>query len=158
MAAFEALYQRHFDAIYRYLHVTLGDAELAEDVVTDVFVQALTAIRTEGMSARPGRASLFALARAGAAREVPPQRLVAEPPVSDPELLALVRDLPALQREVVVLRYLIGLPAREVAEVVGRPRLVVSRAHRRAMATLERRLPQRAGGTVQPALAGVAPG
>ncbi len=42
--AFAALYDRYFDAVYRYCYRRLGSREAAEDATSQVFLQALTAL------------------------------------------------------------------------------------------------------------------
>jgi len=56
--------------------------------------------------------------------------------MSTEDALALVRRLPALQAEVVLLRVVAGLPAAEVAEVVGRTPGAVRVACHRGLKTL----------------------
>ena len=59
--------------------------------------------------------------------------------LSSVEAIRLVRQLPPLQAEVVLLRVVVGLPVSEVAELVGRsPGAIRVAAHRglRALATI----------------------
>lgn len=50
-AAFDALYQRHFDRVYRYVRASLGHDEDAADVTQQIFVQAWRSLgRFEGRS------------------------------------------------------------------------------------------------------------
>jgi len=42
--AFTQLYERHFDGIYRYIYIRLGNQSEAEDLTQEVFVKALEAI------------------------------------------------------------------------------------------------------------------
>src|SRR5688500_1355368 len=44
-AAFGALYDRHFTAVYRYVYYRVRDDAEAEDLTSDVFMKALRAIR-----------------------------------------------------------------------------------------------------------------
>ncbi len=43
--AFEPLYERHYDAIYRYCYVRLGERQAAEDAAAEVFLKALARLR-----------------------------------------------------------------------------------------------------------------
>lgn len=142
-AAFEDLYARHFDAVYAYLRVMLGGACEAEEAVQEVFTRAFRAERNH----HAVRAWLFSIARGvvlvrGCSRDG-----AVDDGASDPELMRLVRQLPDLERETIVLRYLIGLSARETAQAIGRNRLTIARAHRRALRALE----QLARGVADPA-------
>lgn len=50
-AAFDALYQRHYDRVYRYVRASLGHDEDAADVTQQIFVQAWRSLgRFEGRS------------------------------------------------------------------------------------------------------------
>lgn len=158
MAAFEDLYARHFDSVYAYLCIMLGDAGEAEEAVQEVFAHAFRAGRAHPHdSARPW---LFSIARGAALVRGRSRDGALAESVSDPELMRLVNDLPDLERETVVLRYLIGLTAKETAQAIGRSRLAVARAHRRALRVLQHRArgaSDPAGARV-PVLAGASPG
>jgi RNA polymerase sigma-70 factor, ECF subfamily len=156
--AFEDLYERHFDAVYGYLRVMLGDAGKAEEAVQEVFAHVFRAGRAHPHdSVRPW---LFSIARGAALVRGCSRDGALDEEVSDPELMRLVRQLPDLERDTVVLRYLIGLTAKETAEAIGRNRLAVARAHRRALRALQhlaRRIPDPVNSPV-PALASASPG
>ena len=154
--AFEDLYARHFDAVYGYLRVMLGTSDAAEEAVQDVFAHAFHAGRTRSHDVRPW---LFSIARAAVLARGCSRDGALDDGVSDPELMHLVHDLPDLERETVVLRYLIGLSVREIARVIGRRRVAVRLAHRRALRALQHRAGRDAGaGKPVPVLAGAAPG
>lgn len=134
--AFAPLYRRYLDPVYRYCYRRLGSREAAEDATSLVFERVLKALPTyRGGSVR---AWIFAIAHNvvvdsfRAAR--PHESLVAAndlvDPAPEPEHVALLADerrllmaalphLPIDQRRVVELR-LAGLPATEVAVVLGR--------------------------------------
>ena len=60
--AVERLFERHADEIYQYVRLTLGDAIEAEDLVQDIFLDALRSWPTfQGRSAE--RTWLWAIAR-----------------------------------------------------------------------------------------------
>ena len=162
-AAFAALYRRYLDRVYGYCFYLLGDHHDAEDVTERTFVAALGAIdryRDEGATFRSW---LFRIAHnqlANALRTRSRHRTssldgVPEPmaPVSDPELVAGLADdarklraavatLSDDRRQVVVLRFVDGLSAREIGEVLGRSegavRVLQHRALRDLAALLER--------------------
>jgi RNA polymerase sigma-70 factor (ECF subfamily) len=156
-AAFAALYRRYLDRVYGYCFYLLGDHHDAEDATERTFVAALGAIdryRDEGASFRSW---LFRIAHnqlVNALRTRSRQRTSSldgapEPmaPVGDPERLAGLADdarrlraaVAALaddRRQVVVLRFVDGLSAREIGEVLGRSEGAVRVLQHRALRDL----------------------
>jgi RNA polymerase sigma-70 factor (ECF subfamily) len=134
--AFAPLYLRYLDPVHQYCYRRLGTREAAEDATSQIFERVLKALPTY----RGGlfRAWLFTIAHnvvtdstrgarthepLAAAEEVPD-------PTPEPETVALLADeqrllqaalplLPTDQRRVMELR-LGGLPATEVATILGR--------------------------------------
>jgi len=155
-AAFGALYRRYVDRVYGYCFYLLGDHHDAEDVTERTFVAALAAIdgfRDEGATFR---AWLFRIAHnqlANALRSRQRQQTasleaVAEPRVhADPAgLFSLAEEarglrralemLPEDRRQVVVLRFVDGLSAREIGAVLGRSEGTVRVLQHRALRQL----------------------
>lgn len=88
---------------------------------------------------RQGRTSLLERASSWVSSVEPDCADIVIDSLSSAEAVRLVRRLPALQAEVVLLRVVVGLPVSEVAELVGRsPGAVRVAAHRglRALATM----------------------
>jgi RNA polymerase sigma-70 factor (ECF subfamily) len=159
-AAFGALYRRYLDRVYGYAFYLLGDHHDAEDVTERTFLAALGAIdsfRDEGASFR---AWLFRIAhnqlvnalRARGRHRSTSLDAVPEAADGDPELLAgraeewrrLRRALERLsddRRQVIVLRFVDGLSAREIGAVLGRSpgavRVLQHRALRQVAELLE---------------------
>lgn len=148
-SAFEQLYSRYYDLVYRYGRTMLKDEHEAEDVTQDVFIRVLRLLpRYEPRAGQPFRVLLLRIARNRSidylrrhthweaqppdevAGRCEPSALAENEPgefdaFPDAELNAALRRLPASQRQVVMLRYVLGLPTREVAEVVeATPRAV----------------------------------
>ncbi len=139
-AAFQILYERYRDPIFRFAYRMLGSAEAAEDVAHDCF---LGLIREPGRfdSTRASlRTYLYAAARNQAAkryqsfgREIALEELADEPHSADRQgPMALVLDnelageveqaiasLPPLQREALVLFEYENLSLADIAAVVG---------------------------------------
>jgi len=138
--AFQSLYERYRDPIFRFAFRLLGSVEAAEDVTHDCF---LSLIKQPGRF-DPDKASLrtyiYAAARNQATkryqsfgRETAIDELAEEPSVADrygPMRLVLddelageveraVTSLPPLQREALVLFEYEDLSLAEIAEVVG---------------------------------------
>jgi RNA polymerase sigma factor (sigma-70 family) len=142
-AALEAIYQRYGGACFALARRILNDAQLAEDVVQQVFLatwqgtgydpkrgavstwllsvthhKAVDAVRREG-NRRKRLASEQALLEVAASGPGPDdetwQRLRAD------RTRAALRLLPAEQREVVLLAYYGGYTQREIADMTGLP-------------------------------------
>ncbi len=158
--AFAALYQRHRDALFTWAWRLTGSADAAEDLVHDCFVALMKRPRRfrsdEGSQLRT---YLFAtirhlsLKRSGrsqrelAAEDVedaPDGGISALDSLARAETAAVVdaaiASLPRLQREVLVLAALEGMPAAEIATVVGADAGAVKARLHRARETLRKRL------------------
>src|ERR1700761_7807203 len=87
--ALEELYLIHFDRIYSYLHVTVGNRHDAEDLTTQTFLKMLESIGKFRWGAAPFSAWLFriahnlALDHFRAARRWQPEEDVPEPDVDE---------------------------------------------------------------------------
>ena len=163
VAAFGLLYDRHVEAVYRYVYYRVRvDAE-AEDLTSDVFMRALKAIpRYEPRQAF--LAWLYRIARNAvidrsrrASRQIPFEDALKHPEadtVVEPDAEILVRaestalraalaQLTPLQQEVVVLRFLEGFTTREIARIVGKREGTVRGIQFRAIGTLRQLIPSR---------------
>jgi RNA polymerase sigma-70 factor, ECF subfamily len=135
--AFAALYDRYFDALYRYCSVRLGSSDRAEDAVHQIFVRAMEAVDRYQEAGR-FRSWLFTIAHNVVADEfrarpqgVPDLDLATTiDPAAGPEddalaaaerraLRAALARLPDDQRRAMELR-LAGLTGREIAAELGR--------------------------------------
>lgn len=147
--AFEALYRRHWHKAYRTAYLVVHDEAAAEDIAQEAFLSAIRALDRFDRR-RPfgpwlhrivaNRAIDWTRARA-LRREVgeePLRRLEApEIPEHDDELLVALARLPAEQRAVVVLRYLLDFTPGEIADLLDLPRGTVNSRMRRALDSLE---------------------
>lgn len=135
-AAFRAWYEYALPRVHRYLFHRCGrDRSLAEELTQETFVEAIRSRRRFAGRDDPLN-WVIGIARHRLAdhfRRLERQErgvinlasrghLDAVEPWNDPddELAAAVAALPAMQRAVVVLRYLDDLPVREVARLLGR--------------------------------------
>jgi RNA polymerase sigma-70 factor (ECF subfamily) len=162
-AAFEALYLRYFDRVYGYLRVMLHDPHEAEDLTQQVFAQVFEALPRYERRSQPFRAWLFRIVRnTGVSRmrqlrraepmdvaELSEAREVssAEEPapaalrwITDRELLMFVERLPLAQRQVVLLRFGLGMNSVEIGQVLEMSSDQVRAAQRRALLYLKERL------------------
>ena len=159
---FHELYVRYFDRVYAYLKITLQDADEAEDAAQDVFVRTLQAIERYERRDAPFRAWLFRIARncavtrmrkrshytLAAPADLASRREAAHAAteqealdtIEDAELLHMIERLPLGQRQVLVLRYMLDLPYRDIAAIVARSPDAVRQVHHRALDCLRRSL------------------
>jgi RNA polymerase sigma-70 factor (ECF subfamily) len=162
--AFAKLYRCYFDRIYAYLRLMLRDAAEAEDITQRVFMNALQGLdRYEARPDRPFRAWLFTIARNEAITYLRKSRRESvhdpvdleqhrEDPygaelrsdalldISDHDLVQFIERLPLAQRQVLALRYMLGLERKEIAEVLELTPNHVSVIHGRALRFLRDRL------------------
>ena len=138
-ASFLELYNRHREPIFRFAYRLLGSIDIAEDITHDCFLSLIR--RPEGYRSERAalRTYLFAIARNLAlkhfrdtGRETGLEEVTQEPQIPprqvplrkllDEELVAQVRNavsnLPALQREALILFEYEGLSLNEIAAIV----------------------------------------
>jgi RNA polymerase sigma-70 factor, ECF subfamily len=139
-AAFQQVYERHRDSIFRFAYRLSGRVETAEDITHDCFLSLITSpgnfrpdrasLRTYLLSAARNQwlKQLRKLGREFALDEFGEDEYVAvsKQPLTgllDDELAFLVKEavsnLPPLQREALVLFEYEGLPLSEIAGMVG---------------------------------------
>ena len=155
-AAFGALYRRYLDRVYGYCFYLLGDHHDAEDATERTFLAALGAIRRFHDQGASFRSWLFRIAhnqvanalRTRARRRTARLDLVPEP-VGEPDpadragaaddARRIRRALATLsddRRQVVVLRFVDGLSAREIGVALGRSEGAVRVLQHRALREL----------------------
>ena len=147
--------------VVRYCRARIGTAERsglsADDVAQEVCLAAITALPRYKDQGRPFLAFVYGIAahkvadahRAVARNRAEPTDEVPERPTVDlgPEQMAIDADsaarmdallnlLPAKQREILILRVVVGLSAEETAEAVGSSPGAVRVAQHRALARL----------------------
>jgi RNA polymerase sigma factor (sigma-70 family) len=161
-AAFGELYDRYADAIYRYVAFRVRDDDEAEDVTSDVFVKAMVALpRYEPRQAflawlyRIARNAVIDRSRLASRRvetaltEPMAAGLVSNDGAADPEshvvaierrerLRAALSELNADQQDVIVLRFVAGLAAEEIAVVLRKPASTVRGIQMRGLRALRR--------------------
>ena len=61
--AYAALFDQHYDAVYRFCYFRLRDVEMAQDIASDVFVRMVEKLDTFEAHGRPLLAWLYTIAR-----------------------------------------------------------------------------------------------
>lgn len=152
--AVTALYRDHALGLTRLAFVMLGDRQAAEDVVQEAFCSVYLAwgrLPEHDRVLGYLRVSVLNGCRSAIRRRKRMPPALAALPVPSAETDAMIgeeqreaavalRQLPARQREVLVLRYYAELPELEIAQVMGISRGTVASTTARALAALGRRL------------------
>jgi RNA polymerase sigma-70 factor (ECF subfamily) len=156
--AFSILYSRYFERVYGYLRVILRDADEAEDGAQQVFVNVFEALPAYERRGQPFRAWFMTIVRNVAfdclrrrsrieprdaesidSRLQQLERAELEPEmlrISDRELSPLLENLSPPQRQVILLRYVLGLSSAETGRVLGRSPVAVRGLQYRALRSL----------------------
>ena len=155
--AFAQLYEEHFDKIYRYVALRMGDRVEAEDITQQVFLKALRSISTFRWKGIPFSAWLFRIAhnqvvdylrKKTKQATVPiddsaissgndPQLLI-EQKLSIEQLISATRRLTEAQREVISLRFTSELPISQVAGIMGKSQGAVKALQHSAIVALRK--------------------
>ncbi len=158
--AFETLYVRYMQAIYRYVYFRVGDEIQAEDITEEVFVRAWEALPNYQHRKHPFSSWLYRIAHNliidyyrrkkpvpisnGLMRTHPDTAESLDTMVNrkqEKQLLAdAVQQLSELEQEIVLLRFVEGLSHKEIAALVGRSqtacRVILHRALKSLRSTL----------------------
>jgi RNA polymerase sigma-70 factor (ECF subfamily) len=158
--ALEELYLMHFDRIYSYLHLSVGNRHDAEDLTNQTFVKMLESIERFEWRTAPISAWLFRIAhnlamdhfRAGRRwqpEEEPPEPEADEWHTAEDEaleaigrrsMLAMIEDLSPDQQQVLTLKFVFNFSNGEVAAILGKTEGAIKSLQHRALATLQRQL------------------
>ena len=151
-AAWATLYDQHQARLWRYAYGRTGDRDVADDIVAQVFVEALESIPRFRYTGKPILAWLYRIARnhlgkrfRDAKRQFPLSRAeqAAAPPDAALGTIALFKAVNRLtfsQQEIIRLRFFAGYTTREIAGVLGKSETAIYSAEVRAMAALRRHL------------------
>ena len=155
--AFAQLYEEHFDKIYRYVALRIGDRAEAEDITQQVFLKALRSIASFRWKGIPFSAWLFRIAHnqvidyqrkrakqatvpideSAVSSSSDPQLLV-EQSLNIEQLLSAAKRLTEAQREVISLRFAGELPIAEVARIMGKSEGAVKALQHSAIVALRK--------------------
>ncbi len=160
--ALESLYLLHFDRIYSYLHMSVGNRHDAEDLTTQTFLKMLEAIGRFRWRSAPFSAWLFRIAhnlamdhfrstrRWQPEEEVPEPEEMAESSAEDEALesigrrsmLELIENLSHEQQQVLMLKFVFSFSNGEAGTILGKSEGAVKSLQHRALASLQKQLPQ----------------
>ena len=161
--ALEELYLEHFDRIYSYLHITVGNRHDAEDLTTQTFLKMLESIARFEWGNAPFSAWLFRIAHNlamdhfRARRRWQPEEEVPEPAgavessaeeeairaLSGESMLDLIEDLSDEQRQVLILKFVFDFSNAEAATVLDKTEGAVKSLQHRALASLQKHVVER---------------
>lgn len=147
------LYIRYSDNVYGYIRSIVRDEKDAEDITQQVFLKLMTVITRYEDCGVPFSGWLLRVARNAALdhlrrhRAIPTEDVTATFGHSDDESLDRARSLrtaldalPEEQRNVVVMRHVIGLTPPEIAEQMGRSESSIHGLHHRGRRALKQEL------------------
>ena len=150
--ALRYLYVCYSHNIYGYVRSIVRDEHEAEDVTQHVFAKLMTSIVKYDDRGVPFFAWLLRLARNIAIDHLRANRLTPTETVLDPDassgidldqaetVRAALATLPEEQREVVILRHVVGLTPGEIADRMGRSESSIHGLHHRGRRALQREL------------------
>ena len=154
----QAVWDQWFDAfypkLYRYAFIRLGRKAEAEDIVGQVFLEAVRQIDRFQYTGRPVLAWLYRiehnlvydrLKQAGRAPE--PEEAATREQIAGPEalianidLLNALNELSDEQRDVIILRFYLSMSAQEAGALIGKSPAAVFSLQARAIVNLRERM------------------
>jgi RNA polymerase sigma-70 factor, ECF subfamily len=161
--ALEELYLIHFDRIYSYLHVSVGNRHDAEDLTTQTFLRMLESIGKFRWQSAPFSAWLFRIAHNlamdhfRATKRWQPEEEVPEPApdestsaeagalesIGRKSMLELIQDLSPEQQQVLTLKFVFNFANAEAATILGKTEGAIKSLQHRALASLQKQLQKR---------------
>ena len=147
------LYVRYADDVLRYVTGLIRDHHEAEDITQNVFAKLMTAINKYEERAVPFDAWILRVARNAALDHLRAKRAIPTEEVRQTDtgraqtaqdrgraLRQALEDLPEDQREVLVLRHIVGLSPVEIADTLNKSESSVHGLHHRGRRSLRTNL------------------
>jgi RNA polymerase sigma-70 factor (ECF subfamily) len=161
--ALEELYLIHFDRIYSYLHVSVGNRHDAEDLTTQTFLKMLESINKFRWQSAPFSAWLFRIAHNlamdhfRASRRWQPEEEVPEPQADEStsaeesafesigqrSMMELIDELSGEQQQVLTLKFVFNFSNAEAATILGKTEGAIKSLQHRALVSLQKQLERR---------------
>ena len=158
--ALEELYLIHFDRIYSYLHVSVGNRHDAEDLTTQTFLKMLESIGRFRWQSAPFSAWLFRIAHNlamdhfRATRRWQPEEEVPKPEpdeatsaeagalqsIGRKSMLELIEDLSPEQQQVLTLKFVFNFANAEAATILGKTEGAIKSLQHRALVSLQKQI------------------
>ncbi len=158
--ALEALYLLHFDRIYGYLHISVGNRHDAEDLTTQTFLKMLEAIGRFRWRSAPFSAWLFRIAHNlamdhfRATKRWQPEEEVPEPEGAEDSsaedealqsigrrsMLELIENLSHEQQQVLTLKFVFNFSNGEAATILDKTEGAVKSLQHRALVSLQKQV------------------
>ena len=158
--ALEELYLLHFDRIYSYLHMSVGNRHDAEDLTTQVFVKMLESIGKFRWRSAPFSAWLFRIAHNlamdhfRASKRWQPEEEVPEPDpgegsaaeaeafesIGRQNMLELIQGLSHEQQQVLTLKFVFNFSNAEAATILDKTEGAIKSLQHRALVSLQKQL------------------
>ena len=154
-----ALYERYHVSVFRYLYYRVGDLQTAEDLTSEVFLRMLRFLGGFKPPSAAFGAWLFGIARnltidyfrrTGIRNDVELEEdmlatrddpaAAVERGLNSEVLRRALKKLNVEQRDVIVMRFVSGMPIGEVAQVLGKSEDAVKGLQRRALIALRQTL------------------
>ena len=158
--ALEELYLLHFDRIYSYLHMSVGNRHDAEDLTTQTFLKMLESIKKFRWQSAPFSAWLFRIAHNlamdhfRASRRWQPEEDVPEPEgqeetsaeeeamhsIGRKSMMELIETLSSEQQQVLTLKFVFNFSNAEAAAILGKTEGAVKSLQHRALVSLQKQI------------------
>ena len=159
-AALEELYLIHFDRIYSYLHMSVGNRHDAEDLTTQTFLKMLESIGRFRWQSAPFSAWLFRIAHNLSmdhfrsrrrwqpeeevpelpGTEEPSAELAAMQSIGRESMLELIDKLSPEQQQVLTLKFVFNFPNADVAKILDKTEGAIKSLQHRALASLQKQI------------------
>jgi RNA polymerase sigma-70 factor (ECF subfamily) len=161
--ALEELYLIHFDRIYGYLHMSVGNRHDAEDLTTQTFLKMLESIGRFRWQSAPFSAWLFRIAHnlamdhfrarkrwqpeeevpEPAGSEEPSAEMLAMQSIGRQSMMEMIDTLSPEQQRVLTLKFVFNFANGDVATILGKTEGAIKSLQHRALASLQRQITQK---------------
>lgn len=157
--SFGKLYDKHFDAVYRFLAYRVSDKSLAQDLASQTFLKALEHIRSFDGRKASFLTWVMRIARNTLIDAYRTQRTVEDIDAMDvhgeensitddidmrrqlSQLRTALKQLPQTQRDIIQMRVWDGLSYREIAQIMGKSEASCKMMASRTLRTLRDKIP-----------------